>query len=295
MERQPILCIGSALWDIIACAGSPIAEGNDLPGRIAWQPGGVALNVAMALVRAGQRSAILSTIGTDDPGDRLVEIILGAGVDCAWLHRGPAPTDSYLAIEQPDGAVFAAVADCAALEAAGDAILAPLRDGRLAGPATPWTGTVVIDGNLPGAVLTALAGHDMFRAAHLAFVPASPGKAERLKRALMAEGGTIYVNRTEAEILCQMAFPTATEAADGLLGLGATRAVVTDGPRPCALAGPEGLISAIPPTVETRSTTGAGDAFMAGHIAAENAGLFGQLALDAALEVAATHISREPV
>ena len=52
-----ILCIGSVLWDVIGRAETAMRQGSDMPGRITRLPGGVALNIAMALARFGLRPA----------------------------------------------------------------------------------------------------------------------------------------------------------------------------------------------------------------------------------------------
>jgi len=291
---SPILCIGSALWDIIARTGHPLAPGRDLPGRITHQPGGVALNIALALARQGSPVALLSVIGLDPQGVRLVDLASAAGIDCTHLIRGMDPTDSYLAIEDAAGEVFGAIADCAALERVGAAVLAPLRDGRLGSPQHPFRGLIVIDGNLPEPVLAALVQDPAFGAARLSFVPASPGKAARLRGVLATPGGSFYVNRTEAEILAGRDFSSAAKAARALVALGAARAVVTNGPRKAAIATAGGVLTCRPPRVAAHSTTGAGDAFLAAHLAAEARGLTEEAALHAAVAAAAEHISRRP-
>jgi sugar/nucleoside kinase (ribokinase family) len=287
----PILCAGAALWDIIARAGAPLHSGADVPGRIERRMGGVALNVALALAGHGARPALLTALGRDSQGDRLVAALEARGVDCAHVTRTGDPTDTYLAVEDAEGELFAAVADCAGLERAGEAVLAPLRDGRLGDAARPWPGTLVIDGNLPEAVLAGLAGDPAFAAARLAFVPASPGKAARLGCALGLGRAVLYVNRREAEVITGEEFPDAAAAAEALVARGAARAVVTDGGRMACAAGPEGAVRLTPPPV-AGGVTGAGDAFLAAHLAAEARGLGPGAALEAAVGAAAQHISR---
>ena len=51
MTKPDILCIGAMLWDVIGRAPRRMAPGADVPGRIRHIPGGVALNVALALAR----------------------------------------------------------------------------------------------------------------------------------------------------------------------------------------------------------------------------------------------------
>lgn len=290
----PVLCVGSALWDIIASSSRALKPGDDVAGLIRRRPGGVALNIALALVKQGQPAALLTTIGNDAEGNALIAEVEAAGVDCQYVTRTDDPTDSYLAIETTSGVVFAAIADCASLERAGDSILAPVRNGTLADKNTPWTGSVIIDGNLPVSVLESIADHHDFDAAHLSFVPASPGKAERMRAALKSQGGTLFVNKTEAEILCEREMPDAIIAAETLHQLGASRAIVTDGPLCAALCDKDGVISATPPAVDARTTTGAGDVFLANFIATEIAGQHSpREIMEHAGEAAAKHIMKE--
>jgi sugar/nucleoside kinase (ribokinase family) len=289
----PILCVGAAHWDLIGRAAGPLGPGADAPGRIERRPGGVAANVALALAALGRPAALLSAVGRDGPGERLVEALAGQGVDCTHLLRHAGPTDGYLAIEDGAGELFAAVADCAGLERAGIAVLRPLLDGPLADDARPWRGWIVIDGNLPGAAQDALLRAPATRSARLALVPASPAKAARLGPALVAPNVTLYLNRREAEALCRQTFPDSRAAAAALVERGAAEAIVTDGAAPVTHASRGHVLSLPPPPVATRSLTGAGDAFLAAHLAARDDGLAPEPALRAALAASARHISRE--
>ncbi len=292
MPSHQVLCIGSALWDIIARTGHAMSAGADMPGQISKQMGGVALNIALALVRRGQSAAILSAIGQDAPGDELMLKATKAGVNCAHILRTTDPTDTYLAIEDVSGEVFGAIADCASLEREGDAILEPLRDGTLAGKGAPWRGRMVIDGNLPEALLIDIAGSLEFHFADLAFVPASPGKAARLREVIKRFGHTIYVNRGEAEIICRQGFATAEDAARGLKRLGANKAIVTDGANRVAQVDASGVFTLAQRPVDADSVTGAGDTFLAAHIAAEIGGQTGLGCLQEATRAARDHITR---
>ena len=83
-----ILCIGSVLWDVIGRSASHMAKGADVPGRIIRLPGGVALNIAMTLVRFGLRPALtaereLYFYGNIDPGETVRVELLAARDDSA--------------------------------------------------------------------------------------------------------------------------------------------------------------------------------------------------------------------
>lgn len=293
-SKTPVLCIGSALWDIIASTSCDMQPGNDVAGIIRRRPGGVALNIALALVNRGQPAALLTTIGNDPQGDELVAELEAAGIDCQYVTRIDDPTDNYLAIETTSGVVFGAIADCASLEKAGDLILAPVRDGRLATTDIPWEGSVVIDGNLPVSTLESIAENRDFDAAHLSFVPASPGKAERMRAALKAQSGTLFVNKGEAEILCKREIENSSEASELLRELGVFRAIVTDGPNESALCDENGTIKVTPPKVEAKTTTGAGDVFLATFVGAEIASTLAlREIMEASVKAAADHVMKE--
>jgi sugar/nucleoside kinase (ribokinase family) len=290
-----VICIGAVLWDIIARCPAEMHPGADLPGRIRRLPGGVAMNVAMTLRKFGLAPTVLTAIGRDPEGDDLLAACERLGVDTRFVHRPEQlPTDSYLAIEDPRGLV-AAVADAHSLECAGRAILEPLEDGRLGSARTPWNGLIVLDGNLTTALLGEIAQSPLFAAADLRVAPASPGKAERLRPLLGHAGVTLYVNLEEAGLLCGARFENSATAARELLARGARRVLVTDGARECCDGQAHaGLVQGKPRPVGVNRVTGAGDTFMAAHLAAERRGAGRQAALDTALNAAADYIAGEP-
>ncbi|KAF0674756.1 PfkB family carbohydrate kinase [Profundibacterium mesophilum] len=286
-----ILCIGSVLWDVIGRSSAHMRAGSDVPGRITMVPGGVALNIAMGLSRFGITPTLLSAVGRDAEGDRLVELCRSMGLGTGLLYRSDdLPTDRYMAIEGGNG-LIAAIADAHSLEMAGDKILGPLADGRLGSADTPYRGQIALDGNLSSDLIAQIATSALFAAADLRIAPASPGKAERLMPLIAHPGATIYVNLEEAGLLLHAPMPDAAGAAAALLGRGAYRAVVTDGGRMAAMAGPGGLVEASPPEVLVTRVTGAGDTFMAAHIAAERRGEMPDPALRTALAAAAAYVS----
>ncbi len=294
MKDEPdILCVGSVLWDVIGRAQTHLHPGADMPGRITRLPGGVAMNIAMTLARFGLRPAVLTAIGRDAEGDELLAACARLGIATEHVHRPEGlPTDIYMAIEGAGG-LAAAIADAHTLEAAGDAILAPLEDGTLGDARMPYDGVVALDGNLTRTLLADIARRDSFRAADLRLAPASPGKARRLVPMLGHPGLTLYVNCEEAGLICDCDPRNAAEAAEALIAAGARRVLVTDGANGAA-EGRAGTVRAAPaPAVTVTRVTGAGDTFMAAHIAAERAGATPEAALARALDAAAAFVSGE--
>ena len=294
MSTSPdILCIGSVLWDVIGRAASHMRVGSDVPGRITRLPGGVAMNIAMTLRRFNLRPALLTAIGRDAEGDELIAEALRMGMICDHVYRSDdLPTDVYMAVEAANG-LIAAIADAHSLEAAGDKILRPLSNGRLGSADAPYAGPVALDGNLTEELLQQIAASPLFAKSDLRVAPASPGKAERLLALLGHSSATLYVNLEEAGLLCQRDFASSAEAARGLIDRGAARVLVTDGGKSASEATGGDIITQTPPAVLVTRVTGAGDTFMAAHIASESEGMDRDAALARALHAAATYVSGE--
>ncbi len=286
-----IVCIGSVLWDVIGRSGASMRVGSDVPGRITRLPGGVAMNIAMTLRRFGMSPVLLTCIGRDPAGEELVGAAERLGLATHHVYRSEElPTDQYMAVEGANG-VIAAIADAHSLEASGDRILSPLLDGRLGDAETPFSGRIALDGNLTATLLADIARNPVFAEADVRVAPASPGKAERLLPLLEMPNATVYVNLEEAGLLCACEFDAAEDAAEGLLDRGAAKVLVTNGGQRAAHASSDGVIAASPPPVRVTRVTGAGDTFMAAHIAAESRGETPGAALQTALSAAARYVS----
>lgn len=278
----PVVCFGAAHWDVLARADAPLAGGADVPGHVLRRPGGVAFNVAAALAARGRAAVLLSAIGADAEGDMLLDAARNAGIGTGHLRRAAGGTDSYLAIETPEGRLHAAVADCAALERAADALLDQL------GAACAGAVMLVIDGNLPERILVRLPS-----GMPLALVAASPAKAARLRPALGQPNATLYANLDEAAAILGQPAPDSTAAATALAEIGLVSALITDGAREAAWLGSGRIIRRRPPVVALKSVTGAGDTLVAAHIDARLRGMAEGEALETALAAASAHVSRE--
>lgn len=278
---------------MIGRAASHMRVGSDVPGRITRLPGGVAMNIAMTLAQFGLTPAVLSAVGKDPAGDELIADARRMGLITDHVYRSDdLPTDVYMAIEGANGLV-AAIADAHSLEAAGAKILRPLENGALGSAAAPFAGTVALDGNLTTELLQDIAKSPLFAKADLRVAPASPGKAARLLALFGHPSATLYVNLEEAGLLCQTTFPDAATAVHALCARGVYRVLVTNGAAGAAEGTATSIIDATPPAVMVTRVTGAGDTFMAAHIASELQGMDRHAALTRALNAAATYVSGE--
>lgn len=290
-----IICIGSVLWDVIGRSPKEMGVGSDVPGRITMIPGGVAMNIAMTLREMGLTPALLTAVGNDPQGDQLLARAREMGMVTDHVYVAPDnPTDRYMAIEGAGG-LIAAIADAHSLEAAGDIVLKPLLSGPLGHVLKPYEGVIALDGNLTEPLLTEIAHSPAFAKADLRVAPASPGKAERLAPLLGCANATLYVNCEEAGLLCHTSFESAPEAALALSKRGVARVLVTDGGAAACELHEGDLMTQIPPEVSVKRITGAGDTFMAAHLAAEFKGADRALALTAAIGAAAAYVSGEAI
>ena len=288
-----ILCIGSVLWDVVGRSPSVMRLGSDVPGRIERLPGGVAMNIAMTLARFGMTPALLTAIGRDREGDELMTEAQNMGLITDYVYRSDdLPTDSYMAVEGANG-LIAAIADAHSLEQAGAKIITAMGDGRLGDEENPYKGLIALDGNLTVDLLRKIASSPLFAAADLRVAPASPGKADRLLALLGHPVATLYVNLEEANLLTRRDCSSSEQAALALIERGAKRVLVTDGGKSASDATADRVITKQPPSVLVTRVTGAGDTFMAAHIAAERRGETRDDALETALNAAATYVSGE--
>ncbi len=289
-----VVCIGAVLWDYLGRADTNLPHAADVPGLITRQPGGVAMNVAVALRRFGLSPMLLSAVGDDGAGAELIEACEGLRLATQYMRRvAGMATDRYVAIEDARGLV-GAVADVRCLGAIGAGLLEPLLDGRLGSVERPSHGTLIVDGNLDDETMRMLATSRAFAAADLRIAAASSGKARSLLPLTAHPRAMFHVNRDEAGLLCAETFTDAESAARTLLERGAYRVVVTDGERSCcdAMRG-AASVRAMPASVAVARVTGAGDVFMAAHIAAELRGADRDAALAAALAAAGRHVAPE--
>ncbi|NJD59516.1 MAG: ribokinase [Anaerolineales bacterium] len=103
-SEMPILVIGAAGWDMVGKIKSKLIPHTSNPAQIRHSFGGTARNVAENLLRLGTPVTLMTVVGEDDTGDRLIRemIDVGANVE-AVLRSSDFPTGSYLAVVNEAG------------------------------------------------------------------------------------------------------------------------------------------------------------------------------------------------
>jgi pseudouridine kinase len=265
-----LAAFGAIHLDTLAHAERAILRDTSTPARLTTRPGGVAANVARALARLSPPCALAGAVGLDSDGDALLASLRAEGIDVSTVHRSAHPTGRYLALHDPDGGLAAAVVDSAITDA--------LRPGDIdvAHPTLAGADLWFIEANLPQTVLAqiaAAAGHRL-----LAADAVSIAKAPRLGD-ILGRLDMLFCNRMEGAALLghRNAGPApAPEDAQGiaraLVGLGVGACLVSDGPAPLALATAGICLNLAVAPVAVLDVTGAGDALIAGTLAARARG-----------------------
>lgn len=283
---SPALVVGAAGVDIVGRLKNRLTPGTSAPGRIRTSYGGVARNVAENLARLGQPVNLISVVGEDEWGQRLLNQVSRAGVNVdGVLRSSECPTGSYLGIVKPSGVLEYAVDDMEAIKKLTPAYLR--ENERLFRGAS----TLFLDANLPMETLrTAISLSRKFKIPVCAD-PTSTRLAPRFERYL-SRLTLITPNAAEAAIYCENLPPPtdrrkALSAAQRLVGQGVGIAIVTMGELGLCYATSEtnGFIPAI--RTDIADPTGAGDALSAAVIFA----LLNDIPLDDAVRLGVSSAS----
>ena len=244
-------------------------------GTSSTEPGGKGVNVARALAAAG---AGVTAVVPADPTDPLVTALQALGLPLVTVPTG-SPVRTNYSLTEPDGTTTK-------LNEPGTPLDAGLRAALAAAVAAAATGAhwVVLSGSLPPAtpegwyaeLVRAVRGTgakvavDTSEGPLAALLAAGPGAAPDLLKPNAEELAQV-TGTSEAELLADPAALSDAVARlhDGgvgevLLTLGGDGAVLST-------AG-GGVWSARAPRVAVRSTVGAGDCSLAGHLLADLAG-----------------------
>jgi pseudouridine kinase len=261
LTKAHILVIGTASIDTKGRAAQEIQTGTSTPGAIRVSVGGVARNVAENLANLGEPVVLLSAVGDDGSGRRILQQAAECGIDTSRVlvdaeHR----TAAYLAVLDDTGDHVMSIDD---MTISRD-LLTPgylyrrralFRDAQM----------IVLDANLSPAAFETI-----FRLARRYGVPvcADPTTATLAPGLCpyLSELTLVAPNAAEAEALCDVQVTgreSALVAAQKLVAMGVKIAIVTLGATGLVYASSEesGHIPAV--EVEIVELTGAGDALTA--------------------------------
>ena len=192
-----VVVVGGANVDFKCQATAPMVLRTSNPGRMAATVGGVGCNIARNLARLGVPTALLTVVGQDEFGERILREARAGGLDVSMTLMSAKPTGTYVALLDRDGDLTAAISAMDAME--------ELTAQRLSAHASALAQArmVVADCNLEESALMRLAEICAGATAPLAIDAVSTRKAERLRPLLKARMPIhlLALNRDEAAIL----------------------------------------------------------------------------------------------
>jgi sugar/nucleoside kinase (ribokinase family) len=265
---RPVVVVGDLMVDVVARMEAPLAVGSDTPARISTRPGGSAANVAAWLGEAGVPVTLVARAGDDPAARRALDGLERHGVRTAVaLDRG-APTGTCVVLVGPDGERSmlpdpGANALLRATDLPGDAFAA--------GAHLHLTGYALLRAGPPREAALAALRRARASGMTISVDPSSAAPLRRLGAArfleLAGHPDLLLPNRDEAGVLAGEGDPgvaaraLAAHAREVVVTLDAAGALWTDGR--VTLDAPA---AAVPDGVT--DSTGAGDAFAAGFLAA---------------------------
>jgi sugar/nucleoside kinase (ribokinase family) len=261
-----IVVLGDVMVDVVARLSGPLAAASDAPATIRFHGGGSAGNTAAWLVAAGAQPVLIACVGDDERGSRAQRELRSAGVDARLAVAPGLTTGTCIVLVGRDGertmVPDAGANDALREEDLADELLEPGGHLHVAGY------TLLREGSRPAA--RAAIGRAVETGMTVSVDPSSSAllSAEFVD---LAEGAALLLpNVQEAAALTGEGDP---ERAARALAERFPEVVVTLGAEGALWTNGDELVRAPALRVETvEDSTGAGDAFAAGLLAARAAG-----------------------
>jgi sugar/nucleoside kinase (ribokinase family) len=260
--------LGDLALDVVLTPARPLEHGTDVPGAVRLHQGGSAANTARWLARLGVRTTLVCAVGRDGSGRALVAALRADGVDVRAARPAGARTARIgMLVDATGERTFVADRGAADLLAPDD-----LRASWLAGAGVLHLPAYSLFGSPLGDAAR--------RAVELARAAGAVVAVDLASAAPLLAGGRRAAHGIIEAVAPDLLFTTGAEAAAflgardvaGLLRF-APVAVVKRGPDGATLlvrsdAGPAVRLEVATRPLAAADTTGAGDAFDAGFLAA---------------------------
>lgn len=252
-----VVVVGSLHLDIIVRAPERPRKGQTLPGESwSYKPGGKGGNQAVAAAQFGTRVSMISRVGNDDFGTRLLENLKGAGVDTQRVRVDPN-TGSGMSV-----AIVDAEGDYGAVIVSGANLHLTTAEIDKAGHFISAARVLLLQNEVPD--VTNLAAAKLAKN-HGVWVILNAAPARPLEDELAANVDLLIVNAVEAEMICGVSVTSLSAAANAAAALSdrVSAVVVTAGGLGLALAvRGEASYAEAAHRVNLLDTHGAGDAFV---------------------------------
>ncbi|CDF59203.1 PfkB family carbohydrate kinase [Thermobrachium celere] len=259
-EDEYVLVIGGANVDIQGFPKSKLKFKDSNPGQLNMSLGGVGRNVAENLARLNVNVKLITAVGEDVYGQKILEHSKNIGIDMSHsLVLSGEYTSTYLSILNEKGDMEVALSCMDICEKINvDYIKAKrkiIEGSRLC----------VVDTNIPKEAIEVLTEFDDLI---LFLDTVSTAKAEKV-RDIIGNFHTVKPNIYEAEVLtgiCVDSVDKGKKACEVLLNKGVRNVFISLGEKGVIYGSKKGIHIIKMPKVEVVNATGAGDAFLAGLV-----------------------------
>lgn len=288
MTAPRVVVLGDVVVDVVAHLAGPPLPGSDQAASISLVGGGAGANVAAWLAAAGVDAHLVARVGDDDAGRAQAAALRAAGVTCHLAVDRERPTGTIVVLVTPDGERTMLPDRGANLRLAP----ADLPDGLLrAGDHLHVSGYALLDAGPRRAARRALAVARE-RGASTSVDTSSVGPLRQVgpERFLAWTHGVDLCHANAAEAVLLAGRESLQEAAAALVGP-FREVVVTLGADGALHADATGTTTVPAAPAAVRDTTGAGDAFTAGYLAARLGGAAPREALVAGARLAARAVT----
>ncbi len=281
-----IVVLGDVMVDVVTRLSVPLAPGSDAPAVIRFHGGGSAANTAAWLAEAGVETILVGRVGDDDRGRGVSEELRAAGVEAQLAVDPELPTGTCIVLVGPDGertmAPESGANDALRESDLADELLASADHLHVAGYA------LLRSGSRPAA--RAAITRALERGITVSVDPSSAALLSPEFLDYAAGASLLLPNADEARMLSGERDPElagrtlANRFQEVVVTLGADGALWTDGSA--------SVRADAVPVEDAVDSTGAGDAFAAGLLAARLDGAGPEEALAAAARLAAEAVTR---
>jgi len=259
-SSQDVIVIGGSNIDITGFSSDLLIDGDSNPGSISTSLGGVGRNIAENLARLNVNIKLLTALGDDNYGDRILMESKKVGIDMSLSAKyADVSTSVYLQVLDDDRDLKVAIADMKIVEKITPELLEKnithLKNAK----------AIVADGNLRQDVIEMLCnqfGDKLF------FDTVSIKKSEKIKKCF-GRIRTIKPNKREVEALLGLELKTHEDIKTALIKFqeaGVKTPVISLGEEGSAYLSNGEVFIQNPFKCDVISVTGAGDAFMAGLV-----------------------------
>jgi sugar/nucleoside kinase (ribokinase family) len=263
---QGVLCSGSIVFDILVRPVDEVRWGTtNLVESIEYHVGGNGANTTIALGSLGIPARLIGTVGNDDQARLICERVQTAGVDTRWVTAVNAPTAASIAVVNRSGERMFLHRLGASKEAFASPIDFP--DDLVEGMRHYHLASLFVLPRLREHATETLIGARRARLTTSLDTNWDPqGRWMRDLEPCLPHLDFMFANEDEARMISGASSPW--DAAQVLLSKGVRVVVLKLGRRGCAIYTAESGCDCPGFVVDAKDTTGAGDCFVAGFLAA---------------------------